>query len=191
MSERKLTTAVQAEYARYKALADGAMSQLTEAQLNAAPAPDGSNSIAVICWHVSGNLASRFTDFLTSDGEKPWRAREEEFATRTVTRAELTAKWESGWKVLNDTIAGLTDAELGRTVTIRQQPLTVHEALLRSLAHVSYHVGQIVFAAKAMRQGEWSYLSIPPGKSDEYNKNPTHDKPAAHASAIVTEAKGG
>ena len=190
MTNRKLITAVQAEYARYKALADGAMQQLTDAQLNAAPAPDGSNSIAVICWHVSGNLASRFTDFLTSDGEKPWRAREEEFATRSVTRDELTAKWEAGWKVLTDTATALTDDDLERTVTIRQQPLTVHEALLRSLAHVSYHVGQIVFSAKAMRQGDWTYLSIPPGMSDAYNKNPTHDKPTAHASALGGTSTG-
>jgi hypothetical protein len=186
MTSRTRIAAIEAEYARYKALADGAMQQLSDAQLHTAPAPDGSNSVVVICWHVSGNLTSRFTDLLTTDGEKPWRAREEEFATRTVTRDELTAKWEAGWKVLTGTTAELTDADLERTVTIRQQPLTVFEALLRSLAHVSYHVGQIVFSAKAMRQGTWSYLSIAPGKTAEYNRNPTHDKPAAHASAIGT-----
>ena len=119
------------------------------------PGPGGGNSILVICWHVAGNLRSRFTDFLTSDGEKPWRNREEEFQDRAATRAELLAHWEMGWSALLDALAGLTDSDLARTVTIRGQPLRVHEALLRSLAHVSYHVGQVVYAARALRGGAW------------------------------------
>jgi uncharacterized damage-inducible protein DinB len=184
MTPRVLITAVQAEYARYKAYADGAMAQLTDEQLNAAPTPNASNSIVVICWHVSGNLASRFTDLLTSDGEKPWRARDEEFERRHVTRAELTEKWERGWQVLMATCDALSDADLARTVTIRQQPLTVNEALLRSLAHVSYHVGQIVYAAKVARDGDWQYLSIPPGGSAAYNNDPKYEKPSAHAAGL-------
>lgn len=183
MTPRTTIAAVQAEYARYKALADAAMAQLSEPQLHAAPAPQASNSIVTICWHVSGNLASRFTDFLTTDGEKPWRQREEEFARRTVSREELVQKWEAGWRVLGETCDALTDADLPRAVTIRGQSLTVHEALLRSLAHVSYHVGQIVYAAKAAQDGAWKYLSIPPGQSDAYNKDPKYDKPQAHADA--------
>src|ERR1043166_6511170 len=121
------------EYRRYKALAEAALSQLTDAQL-VAPAPGGGNSIATICWHVGGNLRSRFTDFLTSDGEKPWRQREEEFARRSVTKQELLAHWNAGWSALMQALEGLTDADLPKTVTIRKQPLRVHEALHRSLS---------------------------------------------------------
>jgi hypothetical protein len=122
-------------------------------------------------------LESRFTDFLTSDGEKPWRGREEEFAERRVTRDEMLAKWEGGWSVLLDTLAALTDKDLSREVTIRQVPLKVHEALHRSLAHAASHVGQMVLIGKTLKGGGWHYLSIPPGQSDAYNQNPTLEKP--------------
>ena len=171
---------VTAEYRRYKALADAALAQVPDEAL-CAPGPGGGNSLAVICWHVSGNLTSRFTDFLTSDGEKPWRERDEEFAMRSVTRDVLTAKWEQGWYVLLGTLRMLRDADLATTVHIRGQPLSVHEALHRSLAHVSYHVGQLVYVAHAIQGGDWRYLSIPPGGTAAYNANPSHDKPAAHA----------
>lgn len=169
---------IHAEYLRYKALAEAAIDQLDEAELSAQGA-NGGNSIAVICWHISGNLRSRFTDFLSSDGEKPWRNREEEFQPRTVSRAELLSKWDQGWEVLLGTLATLTDEQLKLTVTIRNQPLQVHEALHRSLAHLSYHVGQIVYVAKALRGKDWTYLSIPPGKSDAYNQAPTRERPNA------------
>jgi uncharacterized damage-inducible protein DinB len=174
---------IRAEYLRYKALADAAMDQLEEPQLSL-PGPNGGNSIAVICWHVAGNLRSRFTDFLTSDGEKPWRQREEEFEARTVTRAELQARWSAGWEALLGALASLSDEQLQQTVTIRQQPLRVHEALHRSLSHASYHVGQIVYLAKVLRGADWRYLSIPPGGSDAYNQAPTKDKPSAHSAAL-------
>src|SRR5881227_3413694 len=132
------------EYRRYKALAEGALAQLSDGEI-CTPAPGAGNSIATICWHVSGNLRSRFTDFLTSDGEKPWRQREEEFAPRAVSKTELLRKWGEGWAALHGALANLTDDQLNDTVTIRQQPLTVHEALHRSLAHLAYHVGQIVY----------------------------------------------
>jgi uncharacterized damage-inducible protein DinB len=175
---------VRGEYLRYKALAEGAIAQLGDADL-CTPAPGGGNSIATICWHVSGNLQSRFTDFLTSDGEKPWRVREEEFAARTVTRAELLAKWATGWDTLAGTLQGLTDADLSRTITIRRQPLLVHEALHRSLAHVSYHVGQIVYAARALRGTDWTWLSIPPGQSDAHNRAPKSERPEAQQAEIA------
>lgn len=182
MKSRPVVSSIQAEYERYKALADGAMAQLGDADLSAAgPA---SNSIAVICWHVSGNLQSRFTDFLSSDGEKPWRRREEEFQSRTATRDELAEKWAKGWAVLFDTLATLDDTHLDRTVTIREQPTTVVEALHRSLAHTSYHVGQIVYVAKALRAGDWHHLSIPPGGSAAYNAAPGMERPASHAASI-------
>jgi proteasome lid subunit RPN8/RPN11 len=171
------------EYLRYKALAEGAIKQVPDAALTAA-GPTGGLSIATICWHVSGNLQSRFTDFLTSDGEKPWRKREEEFESRTVTRAELLQKWEQGWSVLLASLAALSNDHLTDAVIIRGQSMKVHEALHRSLAHTSYHVGQIVYLAKAACGTDWTYLSIPPGQSDRYNQNPGSEKPAAHAKVI-------
>lgn len=110
---------------------------------------------STICWHVAGNLQSRFTDFLTSDGEKPWRDREQEFAARTVSRAELLARWQQGWAPLLSTLGRLTDADLTATIMIRGQPLAVHEALHRSLAHASYHVGQIVYLSHAICGTGW------------------------------------
>ncbi|MEO7368942.1 MAG: DUF1572 family protein [Gemmatimonadaceae bacterium] len=176
-----LVKSVEAEFQRYKALAEGALAQAPDAAVSVA-GPGGGNSLAIICWHVSGNLKSRFTDFLDSDGEKPWRGREEEFANRTVSRDELMVKWNDGWSVLFATLDSLTDANLSQTVKIRKQDLLVHEALHRSLAHVSYHVGQIVYIAHAFAADGWKYLSIPPGGSAAYNANPSLDKPRDHAS---------
>ena len=174
-SDRDLVSSIEAEYKRYKSLGEMAFAQVEEGQLTQTfDASD--NSIATIVWHVSGNLRSRFTDFLTADGEKPWRDRESEFDSRAVSRDELTAKWAEGWKALFDALAPLRDADLSRTVTIRGQPLKVYEALHRSLAHVSYHVGQIVYLAKSFRGDEWSSLSIPRGGSTAYNQNPTREK---------------
>jgi uncharacterized damage-inducible protein DinB len=178
-----IVESIRAEYVRYKTMAEAAIRQLDDAQL-AAHTSGNSNSIATICWHVAGNLKSRFTDFLTSDGEKPWRHREEEFEPRTVTKAEVLEKWEDGWTALHGALAALRDDELHGTVTIRRQSLEVHEALNRSLAHVAYHVGQIVFIAKSLRGNDWTYLSIPPGKSDEYNRNPTGEHAAGHAGTL-------
>jgi uncharacterized damage-inducible protein DinB len=186
-----LIDSIRAEYLRYKALAEAAIDQLKDEHLSE-EGPNGGNSIAVICWHVSGNLRSRFTDFLTSDGEKPWRQRDEEFQARTVTREELLQKWAEGWDALLGALATLSDEQLPDTVTIRRQPLKVHEALHRSLAHLSYHVGQIVYLAKSLRGAEWKYLSIPPGKSDAYNQAPKFEHAAAQQAALSerTASKG-
>jgi hypothetical protein len=175
-----LIKSIEAEFRRYKAMADGALAQVTEAML-VAPGPANGNSLAIICWHISGNLQSRFTDFLTADGEKEWRHREEEFAPRNVSRAELMEKWERGWQVLFDTLATLTNADLEKPVAIRQQPIAVYDALNRALAHQSYHVGQIVYVAHAHRGADWKYLTIPPGQSETYNAAPSSETPAAHA----------
>jgi uncharacterized damage-inducible protein DinB len=169
---RNIIDSIRGEYLRYKSLAEAAIDQLSDAQLSTDGA-NADNSIAVICWHVAGNLQSRFTDFLTTDGEKPWREREEEFRRRTVNKAELREKWGKGWTVLLATLDHLTDADLSRTVTIRNQPLRVDQALHRSLAHTSYHVGQIVYVAKSLRGKDWKYLSIAPGQSDTYTKSLT------------------
>ncbi len=174
------------EFVRYKALGEAAIAQLDDAQLSFGAATD-SNSIAVVCWHVSGNLKSRFSDFLSTDGEKPWRNRDEEFVTRTVSRPELLAKWADGWDTLLEALASLRDDQLSSTVTIRQQPLVVHEALHRSLAHTAYHVGQIVYMAKALRGAQWRSLSIPKGQSVAYNRQPGSEKPVAHATNLQDE----
>jgi len=129
-----------------------------------------------VVWHVAGNLQSRFTDFLTSDGEKPWRHRETEFEDRQVSREELIEKWEAGWRTLFDALGPLADDDLSRSITIRGVPLTVCEALHRSLAHASYHVGQMTYIGKMLRGEEWAYLSIPPGGSAAYNANPVLEK---------------
>src|SRR5688500_7022698 len=135
------------EFLRFKALAEAAIGQLTDEELGRTGSSID-NSIATICWHVSGNLRSRFTDFLTTDGEKPWRHRDEEFEERAVTRHALLEKWNAGWDVLLHTLDSLSDEQIHAQVVIRRQTLTVHEALSRSLAHLSYHVGQIVYIAK-------------------------------------------
>ena len=170
-----LIESIRGEYLRYKRLADGAIEQVRDEDLIAAGSTDD-NSIAIICQHLSGNLRSRFTDFLTTDGEKPWRRREAEFDRRSITRAALLDEWANGWAALLTALDSMTDADLQKTVTIRQQPLLVHEALHRSLAHTAYHVGQIVYLAKAFRGPAWTSLSIPRGQSETYNQNPTREK---------------
>lgn len=172
---RELVANIEAEYRRYRVLAEKAMAQLSDAALNQIAVPDG-NSVAMIVRHLSGNLLSRFTEFLTSDGEKPWRDRDDEFVTREYTRAESDEMWRKGWSVLERELAALTDADMSRQVKIRQQPLTVQEALLRSLAHAAYHVGQIVVLARMYAHDEWKSLSIPKGKSEEYNKAPALER---------------
>jgi hypothetical protein len=164
-----------AEFARYRSVAQKALDQVPDAALNHVPAPDA-NSLGMLVRHVSGNLTSRFTDFLTSDGEKPWRERDEEFADRAYDRQEVNTVWASGWKVLEEQLETLTDADLDRTVHIRGVPLTVHQALCRALAHVSYHVGQIVILSRMLASNEWRWISIPKGKSTEYNQNPVLEK---------------
>jgi hypothetical protein len=186
---RALVASIEGEFRRYKQLAEDAISQLDESQVqsrNSDQAVRGpgaeladtgaNNSIATIVWHVAGNLRSRFTDFLTSDGEKPWRDRDSEFLARRVGRSELLANWNDGWSVLFAALADLDDAHLEQRVAIRKQPLTVAEALHRSLAHVSYHVGQIVYVAKAIRGSDWHYLTIPPGQSAQANENPNAER---------------
>ncbi|MBK8232636.1 MAG: DUF1572 family protein [Candidatus Eisenbacteria bacterium] len=182
---RPLLTAIEEEYRRYRALAEAAMRQLDDGDLARKPIPEG-NSVAILVWHLSGNFKSRFTDFLTTDGEKPWRKRDEEFEDRAVTKAQLLEKWDEGWGVLLTTLAALSDEELGSTVTIRGQGLTVREALLRSLAHASYHVGQVVLVARALRGNAWTFLSIAPGGSAAYNTAPVLDRPADFRRAVET-----
>ena len=159
---RKIVEAIEGEFRRYQALAQATIRQLNEQQLST-PLSEGGNSIAILVWHISGNLKSRYTDFLTTDGEKEWRDRDSEFSARTVTQKELSDKWNEGWDVLYGTLQQLDDGKLEGTVTVRNMPQSVLEAILRGLAHTSYHVGQIVLLAKSFRAEDWSSLTIPRG----------------------------
>jgi hypothetical protein len=167
------------EFNRLQSLADSAMAQLSDEQFFAAPAP-GDNSVAVIVKHVGGNLVSRWTDFLTSDGEKPGRDRDTEFRIDAGdTREQLRRLWTSGWSRLFEALEPLDDSDLTRLVTIRGEPLSVLQAVNRQLTHYAYHVGQIVYVAKHHRGSAWSTLSIPLGRSAEFNRNPTSYVPKA------------
>lgn len=156
------------QWAYYKRLAEKAIDQLTGEQLFVSPGPE-SNSIAVIVQHMAGNMLSRFTDFLTTDGEKPWRDRDREFESRFDSKEALLAYWEQGWACLETACAPLTVADLQRIVYIRNEGHTVMEALNRQLSHYPYHVGQIVYIAKILTGPNWESLSIPKGGSDAYN----------------------
>ena len=156
------------EYTRYRQLSEKALAQMPDDRLDHVPSDEG-NSAAMIVRHVSGNLVSRFTNFLTEDGEKPDRDRDREFDERSYTRAEVNELWAKGFAAVDDALAGIGDADLERTVTIRQQPMTVHAALSRSVAHVAYHVGQIVLLARIHAAGPWQSLSIPRGQSQQAN----------------------
>jgi Protein of unknown function (DUF1572) len=152
----------------YKRLGDRAMEQASDEALFAVLDPE-SNSIAIIVKHVAGNLRSRWRDFLTSDGEKPDRDRDSEFEAPPKTRAELMDLWESSWKILFGSLAGLADADITRTITIRGEAHSVMQAINRSITHTSYHVGQIVFLAKHLAGAKWTVLTIPRGKSAQFN----------------------
>ena len=164
------------EYERYRVIASKAIEQVPDdAALNRILAPNG-NSIAMLMRHVGGNLASRFTDFGKSDGEKPWRDRDAEFGEGPFTRADAQTVWNAGWKALDAALSSLTEDDLTRAVTIRNLELSIHEALTRSVTHVAMHVGQIILLARIVASDEWKWISIPKGQSKQYNLNPTLEK---------------
>lgn len=152
----------------YKQLGERAITQVAEPQLSQ-PLDDESNSIVTIVRHMSGNMKSRWTDFLTSDGEKPWRDRDAEFNPASLTREQLMQAWNEGWACVFPALEGLTDADLGRTITIRGEAHSVLQAIGRQLTHYAYHVGQIVMLAKHFQGPAWNKLSIPRGQSTEFN----------------------
>ncbi|MGA9994030.1 MAG: DinB family protein [Pyrinomonadaceae bacterium] len=170
-----IVESIKFEYQRYKSLAEGALAQIKDDDVHKVLGEDG-NSIAVTMNHLSGNLKSRFTNFLTEDGEKPWRNRDEEFEEKLEDRAVLLKRWDESWSILFDEINSLKDSDLSKVVKIRGKDSTVSDALHRSLAHLAYHVGQIVLIARAHVGAEWQSLSIPRGKSQEYNLNPTNER---------------
>ena len=153
----------------YKKLGEGAIEQVTDEQLFAALDPE-MNSIAIIVKHIAGNMRSRWTDFLTSDGEKPDRNRDTEFEQPPSTREELLKVWNDGWNRVFSALEPLSDSDVGRTVTIRGEPHSVMQAINRQIAHYAYHVGQIVFLAKHLNASGWKSLSVPRNKSAEFNR---------------------
>jgi uncharacterized damage-inducible protein DinB len=156
----------------YKRLAEGAVAQLKDHELFLTHDPE-SNSIAGIVKHMAGNMRSRFTDFLTTDGEKPDRHRDQEFElSPTTMRADLTGWWEDGWARVFAAIEALKSEDVMRKVTIRGEPHTVLQAINRQIAHYAYHTGQIVFLAKHIRSSKWKTLSIARGKSEDYKTAP-------------------
>lgn len=157
------------QFRYYKSLGEKAMAQLDEKQLFLQPNID-SNSIATIVKHLWGNMLSRWTDFLTTDGEKPWRERDAEFENDLDSREMMMQKWEEGWQCLFNALDSITDKDLGMIIYIRNEGHTVLEAINRQLAHYSYHVGQIVYAAKLLKIDGWNSLSIAKNQSADYNK---------------------
>lgn len=156
----------------YKDLGDKTFEQLEEKDFFYQPTSE-SNSIAVIIQHIYGNALSRFTNFLTEDGEKEWRKRDAEFEVMETSKQDLVEFWNAGWKLVFDTLQSLTEDDLTKTIYIRSEPLIVFDALLRQLAHYPYHVGQIVYIGKLLKNDDWKSLSIPKNKSKEFNQQMT------------------
>ena len=157
-------------FRNYKKLAERAIEQVSDEEFFAT-IDEEANSIALIVKHIAGNLRSRWTDFLTTDGEKPDRNRDTEFEVIEDTRESLTKYWEDGWRILFDAIEPLTEEDFSKTVTIRGQPHSIVEAINRQLTHYSYHIGQIVLLAKHFRSSEWKTLSIAKNRSAEFNRH--------------------
>jgi hypothetical protein len=165
----------------HKRMGERAMAQLRDDDFFLMLDPE-SNSVAILVKHLAGNMRSRFTDFLASDGEKPDRFRDREFeVTGETTRADVTRWWEEGWACVLGAIDALKPEDVMRTVTIRDEPHTVLQAINRQIAHYAAHIGQIVFLSKHQRSGEWKTLTIPRGKSEEFKKvAPKSDKGLPH-----------
>ena len=161
----------------YKLLGDYTLLQLAEADLHYTP-NDTSNSIATIIQHLHGNMLSRWTNFLTEDGEKEWRHRDTEFELHDYSKQQLIDLWEKGWKCFFDALESLHEEDLLKTVHIRKEPLSVIDAINRQLAHYPHHVGQILYVGKIIRNENWKSLSIPKGHSEKYNKNEPVKDPA-------------
>jgi len=160
---------VRTQFEYYRTLADKTILILSQDELNH-KVSDESNSIAMIMRHITGNLFSRFTNFFTEDGDKPWRNRDDEFQDGIYDKHELITNWDKAWNVLFQTLDSITEENINTVVKIRNQDHTVAEALYRQLAHYPYHIGQIVFIGKMIRNTEWQSLSIPKNMSKEYNK---------------------
>lgn len=168
-TESPILAVVIDEFQKIKKLADKSIAQLSDQQLHATIDPEA-NSVAVLMRHMAGNMRSRWVNFLTSDGEKPDRMRDQEFEDPGQSRDELLAEWEHGWQCVFDALTPLTDADLQRTVMIRGEPHSVYKAISRQVAHYAGHAYQILLLAKHMRGQSWKTLSIPRGQSEEFNR---------------------
>jgi hypothetical protein len=167
---------VRRSFRGYKRLADGGLAQLNDPDFFKAPDTE-SNSAAQLVKHMAGNLRSRWLDFLTTDGEKPDRNRDQEFVlTQADTRTDLMRRWEESFKIVFDTVSSLKPEDFVKTVTIRGEPHTILQAINRSLMHTAYHVGQILYVGKHLRGAAWEVLSIPKGKSEEFNSMKPEDR---------------
>ena len=153
----------------YKKLAEGAMEQVSDEQLFVA-LDEEMNSIAIVVKHMAGNMRSRWTDFLTTDGEKPDRNRDSEFVAPPATREEIMRLWKEGWGLVFNALEPLSDSDLTHKITIRGEPHSVMQAINRQIAHYAYHCGQIVFLAKHFKAGDWKSLSVPRNRSAEFNQ---------------------
>lgn len=158
------------QFQYYKSLGDSTINQLNFDELQKEFAED-SNSISIIVKHLVGNMLSRWTNFLTEDGEKEWRQRDEEFADTFTSKTELLNAWEDGWMCLFTAIKPLLEIDLEQVIYIRNQGHSVTEAINRQMMHYAYHIGQIVFIGKLIKGENWTSLSIPKGKSKEYNND--------------------
>ena len=168
MSANPIIDASVITFLKNRQWADDAIAQVDDQRLKI-PLHAETNSIAVIMKHVAGNLRSRWKNFLTEDGEKPWRDRDAEFVDTFTDREQLLAYWNDGWQCLTETLASLSDEDLSRSVLIRGEELSVAQALQRSLGHTCYHIGQIIMLARCVCQSEWKTLTIPRGASKEHN----------------------
>jgi hypothetical protein len=164
-----LTIAI-GQFKHFKERAEKGIKQLSEDELHWKPSEE-SNSIAIIIKHLSGNMHSRWVDFLTTDGEKSYRDRELEFVDSNECKEHLMQIWEEGWKLLFNTIENLRTEDLNKTVTLRKQPLSVLKAIQTEVAHISYHLGQILYIGKQIKDKDWTILSIPKNGSKKFNQN--------------------
>lgn len=166
--EKDFLRSVIKRLAYYKDLGDKTFAQLNNTDFHYQP-NEASNSIAIIIQHIAGNMLSRFTGFLTTDGEKEWRNRDTEFEEKHLSKEQLVEFWEKGWKCCLDTLESLNEEDLLKTIYIRSEPLTVADAINRQLAHYPYHIGQIIYVARMIKDNEWKNLSIPKGQSQQFN----------------------
>lgn len=161
----------------YKDLAEKTFEQLNDKELHYRPNEE-SNSVAIIVQHMSGNMLSRFTNFLTEDGEKEWRQRDDEFEIHNHSKQQIIALWDKGWQCVLEALGSLDENDLVKTITIRKEALTVIDAINRQLAHYPHHIGQILFIGKMIKGDQWKNLSIPKGQSNAYNQSSDVKDPA-------------
>ncbi len=154
----------------YKELGEKTFEQLNNDDFHFQPGTE-SNSIAILVQHLAGNMLSRFTNFLTEDGEKNWRNRDDEFEIHTYTKQQLIELWDKGWKCFFETINALNENDLIKQVSIRNEKLSVVDAIIRQMAHYPYHIGQIIYVGRMLKKENWKNLSIPKGSSDAYNQS--------------------